>query len=86
MSPTSLKVAFRQLSLGENMSLGECLQMEYRLLFHFLRDSDFHEGVRAMLVSKDKNPKWNPPCVEDIPVKRVRSFFQPLPNNDELPM
>lgn len=86
VSPTSLKVTFRQLSLGANMSLGECLQMEYRLAFHFLKNSDFHEGVRALLISKDNKPKWNPPCIEDVPLQRVQSFFQPLPDNDELPM
>lgn len=31
VSPTSLKVTFRELCLGEKLSLGECLQMEYRL-------------------------------------------------------
>lgn len=72
--------------MGENLSLGECLQMEYRLAFHFLKDSDFHEGVRALLIGKDKKPKWNPPSIEDVPLDRVRSFFDPLPNNDELPM
>lgn len=51
-----------------------------------LKDSDFHEGVRALLIGKDKKPQWNPPSVEDVPAHRVQSFFNPLPNNDELPM
>lgn len=44
MSPTSLKVTLHELNLGANFSLGECLQMEYRLGVHFVEDSDFHEG------------------------------------------
>lgn len=85
-SPTSLKVTFRQLNLGANMSLGECLQMEYRIAYHFLHGSDFHEGVRALLISKDGNPKWNPSRIEDVSDQRCLSYFEPLPNNDELPM
>lgn len=30
MSPTSLKIAHRQLSLGESLPLDECLEMEFR--------------------------------------------------------
>lgn len=60
--------------------------MEYRLIFHFFQDSDFYEGVRALLITKDKHPKWNPPSIEDVPVEQVLSFFEPLPNNDGLPM
>lgn len=45
MSPTSLKVTLHELNLGANFSLGECLQMEYRLGVHFVEDSDFHEGI-----------------------------------------
>lgn len=44
MSPTSLKVTLHELHLGANYSLGECLQMEYRLAVHCVQDSDFHEG------------------------------------------
>lgn len=44
MSPLSLKVTLRQLKLGANKTLDECLQMEYRLAYRFLEDSDFDEG------------------------------------------
>lgn len=44
-SPTSLKVTKHLLDLGANFTLGECLQMEYRLAVHFVEDSDFKEGT-----------------------------------------
>lgn len=50
MSPTSLKVTLHELNLGANFSLGECLQMEYRLGVHFVEDSDFHEGMIKNLI------------------------------------
>lgn len=46
-SPTSLKVAFSQYQKGANMSLPECLKMEFRLVMNFMNNSDFFEGVRA---------------------------------------
>lgn len=83
--PTSLKVTFRQLSLGSKMnSLDECIQMEYLLGFHFLHDRDFGEGVRALLIDKDNAPKWNPANVEDVSSERVLSFFEPLSSNHSL--
>lgn len=45
VSPTSLKVTKHLLDLGANFTLGECLQMEYRLAVHFVEDSDFKEGT-----------------------------------------
>lgn len=60
--------------------------MEYRLAVHLVQASDFHEGVRALLITKDNNPKWNPPRIEDVTEERVASFFRPLPNNEDLPM
>lgn len=44
MCPTSLKVTLRELILGSNMSLHDCLQMEYRLAVASLANTEFYEG------------------------------------------
>jgi len=46
-SPTSLKVTFKQMKEGAQLSLADCLRMEYRMSMHFLENKDFFEGVRA---------------------------------------
>lgn len=84
MSPTSLKVTLRQLQLGKSMTLRECLQMEFRLAAHCCINSDFKEGVRALLIDKDQQPKWNPDQVEKVTQDHVNRFFSPLPDKDEL--
>lgn len=33
------------------------------------------EGVRALLVDKDKAPRWNPPRLADVTPERVQTFF-----------
>ena len=44
-SPTSLKVTLRALKLGSTLTLGECLQMDYRIASYTLKNSsDLHEG------------------------------------------
>lgn len=44
MSPTSMKVTMKELELGSKLTLDKCLQMEYRLVCHYVDDSDFAEG------------------------------------------
>lgn len=46
-SPTSLKVTFEQMKLGSQLSLADCLRMEYKMSLNFLQNNDFFEGVRA---------------------------------------
>lgn len=84
MSPTSLKVTFRQLHLGAKMSLPECLKMEFRLAVRHLENSDFKEGVRALLIDKDQKPNWQPSTLEAVSDERVQSFFAKLPETEEL--
>lgn len=50
MSPTSLKVTFRVLSLGANLSLGECLQMDFRVAINVIQTHDFREGTRILTI------------------------------------
>lgn len=77
-SPTSLKVTLEQLKRGKNLSLEECFQMEVELSVQFMQHHDFFEGVRAILVEKDKNPQWLPTRLEDVSESTVESYF-PVP-------
>lgn len=43
-------------------------------------------GVRAMLIDKDKQPKWNPSRIEDVSDEMVLSCFQSLPSDDDFPV
>ena len=65
-SPTSLKLVFRQLREARTLDLRQCLAMEFRLALHVLKGRDFREGVRAALIDKDKNPKWQPSSLAGV--------------------
>ncbi|XP_077584491.1 3-hydroxyisobutyryl-CoA hydrolase, mitochondrial [Stigmatopora nigra] len=82
MSPTSLKMTFKQLQLGATLSLREVLVMEYRLSQACMRGQDFYEGVRAVLVDKDQNPKWKPSTLEDVTDQSIDECFSSLGDAD----
>lgn len=78
MSPTSLKMTFKQLQLGGALSLKDVLIMEYRLSQACMRGHDFYEGVRAVLVDKDQSPRWNPTSLEQVSDQDLDSCFSSL--------
>ncbi|SEN84569.1 enoyl-CoA hydratase/isomerase family protein [Actinacidiphila rubida] len=57
-SPMSLRITFDLLRAGAGDSLDGCLARELELARRTAREPDFHEGVRALLVDKDRRPRW----------------------------
>jgi len=84
MSPTSMKVTLKMLREGKHLDLKKCLQMEYRLVRRCCEDSDFYEGVRALLIDKDNKPKWNPVKLADVNDTQLTRYFSTLSNGQEL--
>ena len=77
-SPTSLKITLRQLIIGRGFAIEEALALEYRLTQHVMAGHDFYEGVRAVLVDKDQQPRWDPPTLGEVDDTIVDSYFAPL--------
>ncbi len=83
-SPQTLKVAFRQLRIGRTLrSFDDNMIMEYRIGSRVVSRPDFIEGVRAVIVDKDNAPKWDPPCLEEVPEGLLEEIFAPLPAGQE---
>ena len=66
MSPSSLVWSLRLLRLGADRSLEACLAAELRATRRVTGGSEFIEGVRSMVVDKDRTPAWRPARVEDV--------------------
>ncbi|KAI1723405.1 enoyl-CoA hydratase/isomerase domain-containing protein [Ditylenchus destructor] len=83
MSPTSLKIFFRQYKLGSTMEFADVFPVEFRLSQRLLQENDFHEGCRAILIDKDRNPKWSLSCIEEITEEKIDWYFSPFDNSKE---
>jgi enoyl-CoA hydratase len=84
-SPLALKLTLAAIRNARTLpSLEEALNVEYRLVLRMTEHGEFLEGVRALLVDKDKSPKWNPPRLEDISNEQVAAFMAPLSAEDAL--
>jgi enoyl-CoA hydratase len=77
-SPTSLKITLRQLMIGRDYDLEAALALEYRLTQHVMAAHDFYEGVRAMLIDKDQDPRWQPATLVEVSDDIVESYFAPI--------
>jgi enoyl-CoA hydratase len=83
-SPRGMVVTLKLLRLARTArSLEECLVREYRAALEVFASDDFREGVRAAVIDKDRNPKWSPPCIEDVTPAMVAPYFAEI-GADEL--
>ncbi|MCQ4310355.1 enoyl-CoA hydratase/isomerase family protein [Pseudomonas stutzeri] len=74
-SPLSVSVTLEMLRRGRKLSLAECFRMELHLDRQWFDKGDIIEGVRALIVDKDKSPRWSPPTLNEVTPQRVADFF-----------
>ncbi|WP_235900600.1 enoyl-CoA hydratase/isomerase family protein [Lolliginicoccus suaedae] len=66
VSPRSAWITSRLVERGAVSTLRECLDRELALTVTVTRHPDFAEGVRAVLVDKDRNPAWTPATLAEL--------------------
>jgi enoyl-CoA hydratase/carnithine racemase len=76
-SPTMLAVTLEQLRRGAKLPLADCLRMELNLIHGCFEQGDILEGIRALLVDKDNQPRWRPPQLSGVARGAVDAFFAP---------
>lgn len=79
-SPLMLHVVLEQVRRARGMGLAEDLRMErdmVRRCFHLRPGvaSETVEGIRALAVDKDHQPRWNPDRIEAVQAADVAAFF-----------
>jgi len=77
-SPTSLKLTLREMREGKALDFDACMGMEYRLTLRMLRGHDLYEGVRAILIDKDRRPHWQPGSLAEVRDSDIEHYFAPL--------
>jgi enoyl-CoA hydratase/carnithine racemase len=90
-SPLMLHVVLEQIRRGRPLNLAQNLQMERGMIRHcfytkhlarFGNASETVEGIRALAVDKDHQPRWKPAHVDEVTLDMVSPFFDsPWPAN-----
>lgn len=86
-SPGSARLGHTLIRRARHQSLADVFRMEYIAALHCCAQPDFREGIRALLVDKDKNPRWHPASLEQATPGWVRRFLaRPWPDGQEHPL
>ncbi len=76
-SPLSVAVTLAALRRVPAMTgVADVLAQDRRLAEHMIGSPDFAEGVRALLVDKDKAPRWSHARIEDVTRAEVEACFR----------
>ncbi|MFA3791289.1 enoyl-CoA hydratase/isomerase family protein [Aliiglaciecola sp. SL4] len=76
-SPISACSINQTLSSTKHMSLAEVFQYELMLVTNTVRNPEFVEGVRALLIDKDKSPRWQYDSVRTVPSEVLEKLITP---------
>lgn len=74
-SPLSVHVTLRALIRAQRLQLSEVLNQDLRLAESVIPAGDFTEGVRAVLIDKDHQPRWRHTRLEDVAPAEVDRVF-----------
>lgn len=86
-SPGSARLSFTLLERAKLLSLADVFRQEYIAALHCGVQGDLQEGIRALLIDKDRQPQWSPSSLQDATATWVERFFEaPWPVGDEHPL
>jgi enoyl-CoA hydratase len=84
-SPKALKLASAAIRQARSLpSLEAALEVEFRLALRLFEDGEFPEGVRALIVDKDRKPAWSPASLGEVTEALLQRYLSPLPAEQEL--
>ena len=74
-SPLAMATTLELLRRGKELSLADCFRLEEHLGSQWFTKGDFMEGVRALIIDKDKNPQWQPATIEALEQAKIDDLF-----------
>lgn len=76
-APSSAALAWALWQRAEHLSLAEVFRLEYFAALGCCAHHDFREGIRALLIDKDRQPQWNPATLEAISPAFIEDHLRP---------
>jgi len=77
-SPTSLKLTLAALHRARSLEFEEAMRLEYRICARIIQGHDLYEGIRAQVVDKDRDPRWQPDSLAGVSDAVVEEYFTDL--------
>ncbi|MGY3228809.1 enoyl-CoA hydratase/carnithine racemase [Luteibacter sp. HA06] len=74
-APGSARLAFALQQRAAHLSLADTFRLEYVVSLHCAAHGDFAEGIRALLIDKDRTPRWRPATLSEATPAWVAPFF-----------
>lgn len=65
-SPSSAALGVEMQRRARHLSLADAFRLEWQASVGCMRHPDFAEGVRALLIDKDKSPRWRPATLAEV--------------------
>lgn len=75
-APSSVVLTWELWRRCQRMSLAEVFRLEYWVSLGCCAHADLPEGIRAVLIDKDRNPKWNPARLQDVSGAFIADHFE----------
>lgn len=84
--PLTAHIVWNQLAHGSDLSLADCFRLELTLSTNCAVRGDFAEGIRALLIDKDKQPKWQHENVAAVTAAELDNYFKSPWQSGEHPL
>ncbi|RUO22569.1 enoyl-CoA hydratase [Aliidiomarina iranensis] len=84
--PLTAHIVWQQLQFGGSLSIADAFRLELTLSVNCAAKGDFVEGVRALLIDKDRQPKWTHGSIEEVTADDLDAMFISPWGEDEHPL
>ena len=74
-SPTSMALIWELWQRAKHLSLADAFRLELIVSLQCCAHPDFAEGVRALLIDKDNQPRWTPATLEEVKPEWLAAHF-----------
>jgi len=83
-APLSMLVLAKTLDrLGRKPSFAESLEMEYRYASRAMKHGEFLEGIRSVVIDKDRQPRWRYPDFAAVPDGLIDKLLAPTEYSEQ---
>lgn len=74
-APSSARLSWELQHRAAHLTLAQTFRLEYIVALHVAAHGDFAEGIRALLIDKDRSPHWNPATLAQADARWAEAFF-----------